>query len=228
MVEQNIHKGHRERLRKRILSAADNEVPEHELLEALLFYCIPRSNTNGVAHRLIKTFGSLSRVLSAEPAELIAVRGIGTAAAEYLAIVGKCVRLSQKIEPCDVVYSFGTNRTYDYLHELFNGIEGERFYMLYLDGRHVVRRVELIFEGSLENVEVEVGSIVKRALLQENKYCVCVHNHPSGQLRASHADKETVRKLELALTLVGLELCDSVIVTQEGQYSMKSDTVSGI
>ena len=54
-----IHDGHRERLRKKF---KEGNIEDHELLELLLFFSIPRVNTNEIAHRLIEKFGSVNGV----------------------------------------------------------------------------------------------------------------------------------------------------------------------
>ena len=74
-----MHEGHRERLISKLIANTDS-LSSHEVLEILLFYSIPRKNTNGLAHKLLDTFGDLSGVFSANYDALIAVEGIGPAA----------------------------------------------------------------------------------------------------------------------------------------------------
>lgn len=81
---QNIHAGHRERLKNKFLRFGAEALEEHELLELLLFYAIPQKDTNPIAHNLINRFGSVAGVLKAEPKELTEVSGIGMHAATLL------------------------------------------------------------------------------------------------------------------------------------------------
>ena len=76
---ENLHKGHRERLRQSYIENGPDGMHEHQLLELLLTYAIPRRDTNPIAHRLLdkSAFGSLWEVLNAGPKELMAVEGIG-------------------------------------------------------------------------------------------------------------------------------------------------------
>ena len=75
-TKENSHSGHRVRLKQRFLSEGLDAFNEHQILELLLFYTIPLKDTNEIAHDLIKTFGSLSRVFDAHPKELQKVHGI--------------------------------------------------------------------------------------------------------------------------------------------------------
>lgn len=83
MVEKkNPHEGHRERMKQRYLSQGLDGFAEHEVLEMLLFYSVPRADTNELAHALLDRFSDLHGVLSAEPMELCQVSGV------------KCIRRS--------------------------------------------------------------------------------------------------------------------------------------
>lgn len=87
--ESQLHKGHRQRLRQRILDQGLDSLEPHEILEYLLGYAIPRQDTNPIAHALIDRFGSLDAVLSAGMPELCEVRGIGPSTARWLAALGE-------------------------------------------------------------------------------------------------------------------------------------------
>ena len=78
---ENIHQGHREKMRQRFLKSGLEGFADHEALELLLYYAIPRQDTNETAHRLIQRFGSLQGVLHAAPEELTSVEGVGENAA---------------------------------------------------------------------------------------------------------------------------------------------------
>ena len=62
--ENNLHDNHRQRLKTRFKEEGLNTFEEHQVLELALFYAIPRKDTNPVAHRLLKRFGSLAEVLT--------------------------------------------------------------------------------------------------------------------------------------------------------------------
>ena len=85
MSSQADHGGHRERMRKRFKESGNFKgFSEHEILEMLLFYIVPRKNTNDIAHELIKKFGSLNSVLNASVEELSSVKDMGESSANSL------------------------------------------------------------------------------------------------------------------------------------------------
>jgi len=99
--ESELHRGHRQRLRQRILDQGLDSLEPHEILEYLLGYAIPRQDTNPIAHALIHRFGTLNGVLSAEIPELCRVKGIGPGSARWLATLGETIRALQGLDPAD-------------------------------------------------------------------------------------------------------------------------------
>ena len=79
--------GHRARLRKRFLTAGAESFLEHEILELLLTYALPRKDTKPLAWALLKNFGSLANVLDASVKELSSVKGMGPSSALFLKII---------------------------------------------------------------------------------------------------------------------------------------------
>lgn len=69
-LASEVHKGHRKRVIERFVNFGFDSFAEHEVLEMLLFYSIPRKNTNPIAHKLVSQFGSLKNVFNAELSEL--------------------------------------------------------------------------------------------------------------------------------------------------------------
>ena len=72
----HMHDGHRDRVRERFAKTGFDGMASHEIIEMLLFYSVPRKDTNEIAHRLIKQFGSLAGVFEANLEELQKVKGV--------------------------------------------------------------------------------------------------------------------------------------------------------
>ena len=87
-----IHDGHREKMRRRFLTAGLEPFADHEALELLLYYAIPRRDTNPIAHALMERYGSLSAVLSAPAEDLQKVAGVGESAAVLLRLAPQLCR----------------------------------------------------------------------------------------------------------------------------------------
>ena len=96
-IDNQMHTGHRDRLKEKFISFGPEIFSDHELLEMLLFFSIPRINTNDLAHRLIDRFGSLNAVLTAPIDRLVLVDGMGKSSAVLVSLTGALVsRACQK------------------------------------------------------------------------------------------------------------------------------------
>jgi len=82
--KSQLHKGHRARLREQYENFGIDSLEDHRILELLLFYSIPRGDTNPIAHRLLDRFGSLFGVMKASVSELTSITGVGKASASLI------------------------------------------------------------------------------------------------------------------------------------------------
>ena len=88
----SIHEGHRQRMRRQLKTSGMDSLSDVQVLEVLLYYAIPRADTNPIAHRLLERFGSLSGVLEAAPDELLNIEGMGDAAAQLISLIPQLER----------------------------------------------------------------------------------------------------------------------------------------
>ena len=89
--DKDIHKGHRSRMRAKLVSYGPRIFDTYELLEMALYYAVPYKDTNPIAKRLLARFGSLDGVLSAPVAELAEVDGIGEKSARLISDIGRVI-----------------------------------------------------------------------------------------------------------------------------------------
>lgn len=82
-----LHAGHRSRMRRRFLRDGLDSFADHEVLELLLFYAMPRQDVNPMAHALLEKFGSLPEVLDAPVEALCTVHGVGPKVARFLTLI---------------------------------------------------------------------------------------------------------------------------------------------
>jgi len=217
MATETLHKGHRERLKQRFLEEGLDNFTDIQVLELLLFYAIPRSDTNPLAHALLDHFGSLSQVLEADVEELKKVRGIGDHAATLLALViDLCryyqVNYAQRTEILATLEDCGK-----YLVPRFFGRTRETVFLLCLDAKCKVLCCKEIGEGSVNTAAISVRKVVETALAANATTVVLAHNHPSGIAVPSNEDIQTTRRIAAALYAVEIHLADHIVVA-EGDY----------
>jgi DNA repair protein RadC len=226
MSEENIHSGHRDRLRKRFLEEGLDGFADHQLLELLLFHVIPRGDTNPVAHRLIKRFGSLSAVLEADPKDVASVEGIGEKAAVFLSMIpqvtrryfhDRVLRDRPKLNSSEAVA--------DYLLPLMAGRPEEVFYVLCLDTQCRVIYPALVSEGTVKEAVVYPRHVVEEAIRHRAAAVILAHNHPAGTAKPSQQDHHLTRLLVQALGPLDIKVLDHIIVAWDNTFSFSREGV---
>lgn len=213
------HAGHRERLRKRYAENGFSGFAEHEILELLLTFAIPRVNTNPQAHRLIDRFGSLTGVLEANQKELEAVEGIGPQASTLLTMLLPLLRVyeQQKLLPRIRLTNYADLAAY--CRTLYLGVCREEFYVLSMDADMHLLAVKCIAKGTPTEVSALPRHVLEELLQNHAASAVISHNHPSGSAQPSQEDVDITIAIERLLTGVGIRLYDHVLIAGNQEYS---------
>lgn len=217
----SVHDGHRERLRARFLNDGLDHFNDIQVLELLLFYCIPRKDTNVLAHALLDRFKTVAQVLDAPVEELKKVPGIGDSAATFLSLVSATGRYYLVSKANQVTILNTIDQCGEYLMSFFHGRRNEMVYLLCLDAKCGVLGCKMVGEGSVNSASVPVRKIVEMALAANATSVVLAHNHPSGVAVASDEDKQTTQRLAAALNMMDIELVDHLVIADDDFISMR-------
>lgn len=215
-----IHDGHRQRLKERFLTEGLDHFDELYVLELLLFYCIPRKDTNPIAHRLLDHFGSLTAVFDATVEELQKVPGISKNTATFLTLIPQTGRYYQvkRSEPGDILTTI--EQCGKYLVPYFYGRENETVFLLCLDAKCKVLGCKMVGEGSVNSASVPIRRVVEIALNTNATTVVLAHNHPSGLAFPSADDIQTTLRVAKAMEAVEITLADHIVVADNDFVSM--------
>lgn len=215
-----IHDGHRRRMKDRYLRTGLEGFDDLAILELLLFYAIPRQDTNRIAHALLDRFGSLATVLEAPEAELQKVPGVGESAAILLTLIPRVAR-QHMIERSSVgTLLVSSTACGEYLSPRFFGERDEVVWLLCMDAKMMVLDCRLLYRGSVNSAGVSVRKIVETALACNATFVVLAHNHTSGIALPSIEDERTTEQLWRGLDAVGITLMDHIIVAGDDFVSL--------
>ena len=220
-AENNLHQGHRERMRERIAQQGFESLADHEALEVLLYLTNPRKNTNVMAHALLKRFGSFSRVLDAEEEELCKVEGVGPATARMLHLMPEICKYYTRCRASEENCLRTTEQLAEFLKSKFLGVDRERALLMALDSRSRVRGAYWLREGTSSKVSFEIKDVVAAALKGCTDSVVLCHNHPNGVALPSLEDMDATGSIARALGLVNVHLLDHFILTDTEYFSMR-------
>ena len=215
-------KGHRARLRARLFEGGPDALLDHELVEYLLALAIPRRDTKPLAKRLLKEFGGIGRLLSADAGRIAKVGGISESAAATLKIAhaaaNRMMEANAKAQP--VLGSWQALLDYlrvDMAHEAI-----ERVRVLFLNSKNMLIANEPMWEGSVDESAVHIREVLRRALDLHATAIIIVHNHPSGDPTPSRQDIALTRDLVEAAKHLKIQVHDHVIIGADGHRSFKA------
>ena len=219
-TNKNPHTGHRDRLREEFLSLGADSFSEVRALELLLFYALPRIDTNPLAHALLDRFGTLHGVFSASVAELRTVDGIGENTAVLIRMIPELYRSAEKEEKRRAVKTVLSSADAGALAiPVFKGESSEMFVLFCLDASHTLKKQEVVSRGVVNAVSVDVRRVAELALLNKASACIIAHNHPSGDLTPSADDRLVTAQIASALQTLHIPLLDHIIVGMDRTFS---------
>ena len=216
----SIHEGHRQRLKSRFLKEGLDNFEELQVLELLLFYCIPRKDTNPLAHALLNEFGSLARVMEATTQELMNVPGIGDNVATLFSLITQLSRYYEVNRLSGLRILTSIEACGNYLLPFFKERKMETVYLLCLDAKCKVLCCKKVGEGSINSADISIRKIAEMALAANATSVVLAHNHPSGIAIPSDEDRLTTKRLSMALRALDIALADHLVIADDEYVSM--------
>ncbi len=217
------HQGHRVRLKNRLIKEGGFEnFEEHNILELLLFYTIPRKDTNEIAHRILDHFGSLAAVLDAPYEELIKCKEISeNTAALFKALlpVGRAYNISKYDKPC-ILNDY--SRVSDYLLDKYLGFNEEVLSVISLDNRLTTLSFDIIAKGTLNSVIIDMRKVVNMLINNKATAMIIAHNHPSGFALPSEEDLVQTRNLVTTCAGLGIKVVDHILIAENECVSLSA------
>ena len=215
-------RGHRERLRQRILKDGGAGLADYELLELLLCAFIPRVDVKPVAKDLLRRFGSVSAVLAASPERLMETKGVGETATAYIRATNLLLHQAAADQVKDRPVISNWAALLNYVSAKIRHEKTEQARVLYLDRKNKLIADELAGQGTVDHAPIYPREIAKRALELSASAVILVHNHPSGDPTPSRADVELTQDIERALAPFEIRVHDHLVVGAKETVSMKA------
>lgn len=218
--KENLHSGHRARVRQKFLRDSFDSFDSHEVLEMYLFYAIPYKDTNDLAHRLLKRYFSLAGVCGAPVDELMRDFKLSENAAVLLKMLPELTRRYYRDTRDSVGTEINLETVGEIMHPLFLGRTNEVVGLALGDAKGYYQFLDVIVYGSITTSELPIRKVVDYALRHNARTAFVGHNHPSGSLLPSVPDLDATRHIAATLSSIGVKLMDHYIFTDKGYTSL--------
>lgn len=224
--EKNLHEGHRQRLKDRFLESGLDNFQPHNMLELLLFYSIPRKDTNDIAHDLITKFGSLSAVFDAKIEDLITVNYITENSATLIKLIPALSRAYLIDKTSKTTNMSDLVATKNLLLSLFHGKTNECVYLFLLNNKFDLIDYKLIHEGSVNSSTIDTRRIIEYVIKHNASMIAFAHNHPSGTAFPSMEDIQTTGNLLSIFSPFEIPVVEHFVVNEVDCYPIIHNTIS--
>ncbi len=214
--------GHRARLRQKLADNGGDALLDHELIEYLLALAIPRRDTKPLAKLLLREFGGIGGLMSADWAAIARVPGMGDTSVAAIKIVQATTlrMLRNDVAARPVLGSW--QALLDYLRADMAYLGVERVRVLHLNSRNMLIRDDHMGDGSIDQAAIYTREVIRRAIDLGSAALILVHNHPSGSPEPSRQDIEVTRQIIDAGKRLGISVHDHVIIAAQGHVSLRA------
>ncbi len=203
--DSDIHKGHRQRMRRKFIEHGSRAFDTYELLEMLLYHVIPYKDTNPVSKNLLAELGSLDGVFEADSDALMRVEGVGRGACEFIKAISELTatrHLDAAARRGPVVYD-DFDRVGDLLLRTFDTTR-QSVGMVLFDNRMGLIGAKVLYELDFESAAIKAEPFIDYALLNRASVAITAHTHPDGPRFPTSGDVETNRMIMKELSKVGV------------------------
>lgn len=216
---------------------ADDDKPREKLIQKgrsvlsdaeLLAILIGSGNRNESAVALSKrilasTNQNLNELGKLSIKQLMSFKGIGEAKAVTIAAALEIGRRRRGEEAKKVTKINSSKSVFELLQPILGELPHEEFWILYLNNANSVILKEQLSKGGITGTLVDVRLVLKQALEYGAVGLVLAHNHPSGTLKPSNADKEITLKLKAAAAALDIKVLDHLIITEKAYFSFADE-----
>lgn len=212
-----IHDDHRSRVRRRALREGLRHFEPHEILELLLFYAIPRKDTNPIGHRLLDRYQTLAGVFDADYQDLVKQEGLGETSAMLLKLIPELARMYLLSKEEGLVHFQSVEEIGYYLMHYYIGVLTETpVLLLFNNNRELITEPIELGEGTVNTSAFNIRRIAQLALQHDASAIVLAHNHPDGESKPSKEDIVVTRNLKNSLEMLDIKLLDHIVVGRNG------------
>ncbi len=213
-----------DRPREKLLLKGKKSLSDAELMAILIGSGSKEESALALSKRILHSVGnSLNNLAKLSIPQLTKFKGIGTVKAISIITaleVGKRRQHESKLAVARISCSKDVFNVFQ-LH--IGAIEHEEFWVVYLNNSNTILSKQQISKGGLTATLVDVRLVLKKALELAAIGLILCHNHPSGNVKPSRADRNLTDKIKTAANTMDIKLLDHLIITEKAYFSFADE-----
>ena len=228
--DPSLHEGHRKRMKAQFLENGFLQFNDHQKLELMLFYALPRGDTNELAHNLLKECGGkFHNVFDTPYRKLISIKGVSEHTASFLKLFPEAASyyISSKQMTIGESYAEEIKDVCRYFEGVFLNSSNEEIHAMAVGDDLRVLREKKIADGTVGEVTFSPRILMEFVMECGCERVILAHNHPNGSGIASREDVLATRHLVSIFRQFDIEITDHIVVGTNGSQSMRSSIAAG-
>lgn len=209
-------------MRQKLAENGGDALHDHELIEYLLALAIPRRDTKPLAKQLLREFGGIGGLMTADWQAIARVPGMGDTSIAAVKIVQATVLRMLRTDVVARPVLANWQALLDYLRADMAHLSVERVRVLHLNSRNMLIRDDHMGDGSIDQAAIYTREVIKRAMELGSAALILVHNHPSGDPSPSRQDIDITRQIAEAGKRLGIAVHDHIIMAARGHVSLRA------
>ena len=215
-----------DRPREKLLLKGKQSLSEAELMAVLLGSGTVSMSAVEVARKILQSVNNdLHELAKMSVKELQKFKGIGEAKAITIAAALELGRRRRSEDAEELKKITSSKVVFEIMQPIIGELPHEEFWILYLNNSNNVIHKAQLSKGGIVGTVVDCRIVFKTAFEQNATSIILTHNHPSGKLLASNADKEITQKLKIAGKQLDVIVIDHIIITETGYYSFQDEGI---
>lgn len=214
-----------DRPREKLINKGPNALSNAELLAILINNGTRNKSAVDLSKELMQAVNNnLQRLgqLTVKEIVQLKIKGLGEAKAIAIAAALEIgIRRSLNESKKSIIQS--SSDIAAYLKDQLQYKNHEIFLAIFLNQSNKIIHQETLSEGGITGTVVDTRLLLKKALTYNTISIILCHNHPSGSLQPSNADKQLTKKIKEAAELLDIKVIDHIIVSTEGYFSFADD-----
>ncbi len=216
-----------DRPREKFVQKGRQSLSDAELIAILIGHGYKAVSAIDLARQLLGACGNdLNRLAQLGISEISAIKGIGEAKALGIAAALELGRRRKQLSQKAVAPLFSSRQIYEAYQHIFADLTHEEFHVVMLNRAMKPIVCKRISVGGLDSATVDTRRVMHEALMAQCCAMILMHNHPSGSLFPSQADRKLTHSLVHAAQLFQIEVTDHLIFTNEAYFSFRDNNES--
>jgi len=212
--------------REKLVQKGRSVLSDAELVAILIGSGSRNESAVELSKRILASVNNnLNELGKLSPKQLMQFKGIGEAKAVTIAAALEMGRRRRGEDVLKIRKISSSRDAFEILQPIIGELEHEEFWILYLNNANKILHRSQLSKGGLTGTLVDVRIVMKKALELGAVAIILSHNHPSGTLKPSQADKEVTQKLRLAAQALDIKILDHLIITQKDYYSFADNNI---